>query len=102
MSNDTRKFPLFEAVYAIVLVLERLRINFPKCLKYFLGEKLSMQSLGVHLNKAAIAKQVGIDPTTVANYFEIPEDTLIGFTLPAFSRSVRKAQRQLPKFHWLS
>ncbi|MBM4254197.1 MAG: ATP-binding protein [Deltaproteobacteria bacterium] len=62
---------------------------------------ISAQMNGKIINKAAIAKQVGVDPTTVANYFEILEDTLIGFMLPAFSRSVRKAQRQLPKFYYV-
>lgn len=38
-------------------------------------------------------RQPRIDLSTVANYFEILSDTLIGFQLPAFSTSVRKAQR---------
>ena len=46
MSDDTSKFPLFESVYTIVVELERLRAIFPKRLKYSLGEKLSMQSIG--------------------------------------------------------
>ena len=62
---------------------------------------ISAQMNGRIVNKAAIAKQVGVDPTTVTNYFEILEDTLLGFMLPAFSRSVRKAQRQLPKFYFI-
>jgi len=62
---------------------------------------ISAQMNGKIVNKAAIAKQVGVDPTTVTNYFEILEDTLLGFMLPAFSRSVRKAQRQLPKFYFI-
>lgn len=62
---------------------------------------ISAQMNGKIVNKAAIAKQVGVDPTTVTNYFEILEDTLLGFMLPSFSRSVRKAQRQLPKFYFI-
>ncbi len=62
---------------------------------------ISSQMNGKIVNKASIAKQVGVDPTTVANYFEILEDTLLGFMLPSFSRSVRKAQRQLPKFYFV-
>ncbi len=45
MSDDLKKFPLFEAIYGLVLELERLRLRYPKRLKYSLGERLSMQSL---------------------------------------------------------
>ena len=62
---------------------------------------ISAQMNGKIVNKASIAKQVGVDPTTVSNYFEILEETLLGFMLPGFSRSVRKAQRQLPKFYFI-
>lgn len=62
---------------------------------------VAAQMNGKIVNKSAIAKQAGVDPSTVANYFEILEDTLLGFYLPAFSRSVRKAQRQLPKFYFI-
>jgi predicted AAA+ superfamily ATPase len=62
---------------------------------------IAAQMNGKIVNKAAIARQAGVDPTTVTNYFEILEDTLLGFSLPAFSRSVRKVQRQLPKFYFV-
>jgi predicted AAA+ superfamily ATPase len=62
---------------------------------------IAAQMNGKIVNKALIAKQAGVDPTTVTNYFEILEDTLLGFMLPAFGRSVRKAQRQAPKFYFI-
>ncbi len=62
---------------------------------------IAAQMNGKIVNKANIAKQVGVDPSTVGNYFEILEDTLIGFILPSYSKSVRKAQRQLPKFYFI-
>jgi predicted AAA+ superfamily ATPase len=34
----------------------------------------------------------------VKSYYEILEDTLMGFELPAYERSVRKQQRKSPKF----
>ncbi len=60
---------------------------------------VAAQMNGKIINKSAIALDVGIDDVTVANYFEILEDTLLGFNLPAFHQSVRKAQRQAPKFY---
>lgn len=62
---------------------------------------IAAQMNGKIVNKALIAKQAGVDPSTVSNYFEILEDTLLGFFLPAFNRSVRKAQRQAPKFYFI-
>jgi predicted AAA+ superfamily ATPase len=53
------------------------------------------------VNKSKLAREVGIDDVTVANYFEILEDTLLGFYLPAHHNSVRKAQRQMPKFYFI-
>jgi predicted AAA+ superfamily ATPase len=56
------------------------------------------QMNGKILNYTSIAKDIGVDPNTVQSYFEILEDTLIGIRLPGFSRSLRKQQRQAPKF----
>lgn len=62
---------------------------------------VASQMNGQIVNKSKIAKEIGVDDVTVANYFEILEDTLIGFLLPSHHRSVRKAQRQLPKFYFI-
>ncbi len=49
---------------------------------------------------ANIAKDVGISAVSVKNYFEILTDTLIGFFLPAYHTSMRKKQKQAPKFYF--
>lgn len=56
------------------------------------------QMNGQIINKANIARDVGVDDMTIAKYFEILEDTLMGITLPSFDRSVRQQQRIAPKF----
>ncbi len=58
------------------------------------------QANGTILNYANIARDVRTDPKTVTSYFSILEDTLIGFLLPAYHRSVRKQQRVNPKFYF--
>ena len=60
---------------------------------------IAAQMNGKIINKSKLAKEIGIDDVTIANYLEIMEDTLIGFTLPSYHTSVRKAQRQAPKFY---
>ena len=62
---------------------------------------VAAQMNGQIINKSRIARDVGTDDVTVANYFDLLEDTLLGFSLPAFHRSVRKAQTQAFKFYFI-
>ncbi len=50
------------------------------------------------INHRKIANEIGVDTKTVQSYFQILEDTLLGFYLPAFHLSVRKSQKMNPKF----
>jgi len=60
--------------------------------------EIAAQSNCKIINYSKMAKDVGVDDKTIAQYFSILEDTLLGFILPAFQRSVRKQQRVAPKF----
>lgn len=60
---------------------------------------IASQMNGKILNYSAIARDVGVDDMTIRSYFEILVDTLMGFYLPAFDRSVRKQQTKTPKFY---
>ena len=62
--------------------------------------EVAAQSNGAIVNYTNIARDVGADPKTVITYFSILEDTLVGFLLPAFHRSIRKQQRVNPKFYF--
>ncbi len=48
------------------------------------------------LNYANIARDTGVDPKTVQNYYQILVETNLGFFLEPYNRSVRKVQRQSP------
>lgn len=52
------------------------------------------------VNYSNIAKDVGVDTKTVQSYFQILEDTLIGFKLNPYHESIRKRQNQNPKFYF--
>ncbi len=60
---------------------------------------VASQMSGKIINKLSIAREIGVNDTTVTSYFEILEDTLLGFYLPAYHASVRKAQIMSPKFY---
>jgi predicted AAA+ superfamily ATPase len=61
--------------------------------------EIAAQCNGKILNFTHIARDVGVDTKTVQSYFQILEDTLVGFMLEPYHRSLRKRQRQAPKFY---
>jgi predicted AAA+ superfamily ATPase len=61
--------------------------------------ELTGQLNGEPINYSRLAREVRADDTTVRSYFEILEETLVGFRLPAYEKPVRKQQLQSPKFY---
>jgi len=51
-------------------------------------------------NFATIARDVGVSPPTVKNYFEILCDTLLGNWLPAYRQRPKRRTVESPKFYW--
>ena len=90
LSNYVETY-LKEEVFAEQLV--RGIIPFRKFLK------LAAQSNGTVLNFSKIAQDIGVDSKTTRSYFDILEDTLLGFYLPATEKSFRKQQLLSPKFY---
>lgn len=62
--------------------------------------EVAAQSSGDVVNYAHVARDVGSDSKTVQKYFQILEDTLIGFHLHPYHKSVRKQHLQNPKFYF--
>ncbi len=61
--------------------------------------QVAAQTSGQVVNFSNVARDVGVSDQTVKSYFHILEDTLLGFFLPAYDRSIRKAQGKAPKFY---
>lgn len=61
---------------------------------------IAAQMNGQIINYTRIADEAGADHKTIQTYFEILTDTNIGFFLNPWGRSVRKIQRQAPKFYF--
>lgn len=53
------------------------------------------------INKSKIATQIGVESSTIENYYEILEDTLLGFRLPGYETSIRKQVRLGDKFYFV-
>ena len=99
--NDEDRFQHLRA-YALTYLKEEIQVeqlvrNLDP-FRFFL--EIAAQTNGKILNNSAIAKQVGVDHKTVQSYFQILEDTLLGFLLPSFHQSVRKSQLKSPKFYF--
>ena len=62
--------------------------------------EVAAQSNTEVINYSQIGKDCLIDSTSVERYFQILEDTLIGFFLEPFHYSVRKRQKKSPKFYF--
>lgn len=62
--------------------------------------EVAAQNNGKIINFNNIAKDVGIDDKTIRSYYQILEDTLIGFFLDSFHHSFRKRLAQKPKFYF--
>ncbi len=62
--------------------------------------EVAAQSNAKILSYSKISRDLGIDDKTVKNYFSVLAETYIGFFLPSFHRSIRKRQRESPKFYF--
>lgn len=62
--------------------------------------EVAARQSGKILNHSKIARDVGADVKTVQSWYQVLEDTLIGFHLDAHHSSVRKQLRQAPKFYF--
>ena len=62
--------------------------------------EVAAQSNGKLVNYANIARDCDVDDKTVKIYFNILEDTWVGFMLEPFQHSFRKRLSQTPKFYF--
>jgi len=56
---------------------------------------------GQVINVSNIARDAGTARTTVADYLDILDDTLLTFRLPAFEARLRVRERRHPKLYWV-
>lgn len=61
--------------------------------------EVAAQSSGKILNYARMARDTGSDPKTIQAWYQVLEDTLLGFHVDGYHGSVRKQLRQAPKFY---
>jgi predicted AAA+ superfamily ATPase len=55
---------------------------------------------GQVLNVAGLARDAGVQRTTVNGYLEILEDTLVAYRIPGYEAKLRVRERKNPKLYW--
>jgi len=55
---------------------------------------------GEMVNYSNIASDCGVDAKTVKEYFSILEETLVGYMVPAYQKTVKRKLRQAPRFYF--
>lgn len=63
--------------------------------------KAAAMTDGEMVNYQNIAQDCGVSAKTVKEYFNILTDTLIGYMLPAFTKTQKRGTIQAPKFYFL-
>lgn len=61
--------------------------------------QLATESIGQEISYTSISNETSVRSKTIKDYFEILEDTLIGFLLPPWKNTVRKQLAGSPKFY---
>ena len=55
---------------------------------------------GEIINSNNIAQECSVHATTVSSYFDILEDTLIGYRIPAYTKVIKRRLVQAPRFYY--
>jgi predicted AAA+ superfamily ATPase len=55
---------------------------------------------GEIVNYSNIASDCGVKSNTIKEYFSILEDTLVGYMVPAYHKSLKRKEVQAPKFYY--
>jgi predicted AAA+ superfamily ATPase len=100
LTNDDDKREFLRAYTSTYLKEEILQEQLVRELRPFQRFlNIAAQSSGEVVNYRRIAQDIGASPPTVEGYFQILEDTMLGFRLPGYHPSARKQERLAPKFY---
>lgn len=96
--NPTRRLSAYIDVYLKEEIKEESLVRNLDAFHRFL--EVAALTDGEMVNYNNIALDCGVSATTVAAYFEILEDTLIGYRIPAYTKTMRRRLVQAPRFYY--
>lgn len=96
--NPSRLLSAYIDIYLKEEIKEEALVRNLKAFQRFL--EVAAICDGEIINSNNIAQDCGVSATTVNAYFDILEDTLIGYRIPAFSKVVQRKLVQAPRFYY--
>lgn len=97
-SNPSRLLSAYIQVYLKEEIKEEALVRNLSGFQRFLEVAALTDGEIVNINN--IAQDCGVSATTVSSYFDILEDTLIGYRIPAFTRVMKRRLVQAPRFYY--
>lgn len=96
--NPKRRLSAYIDVYLKEEIKEEALVRNLNAFQRFL--EVAALTNGEIVNYNNIAQDCGISTNTIINYFDILEDTLIGYRIPAFSKVQKRRLVQAPRFYY--
>lgn len=98
VGNPRKRLQAYIGVYLKEEIQEEAHIRHLASFNRFMD--IAAQSDGEIVNYTNIAQDCGVSATTVKEYFNILEQTLIGYMIPAFTMSKKRRAITAPKFYY--
>lgn len=96
--NPRRRLSAYIDVYLKEEIKEEALVRNLKSFQRFL--EVAALTDGEIINNNNIAQDCGVSANTVGNYFDILEDTLLGFRVPAYTKTIKRRLVQAPRFYY--
>lgn len=96
--NPSRMLSAYIDVYLKEEIKEEALVRNLNAFQRFL--EVAALSNGEIINYQNMAQDCGVSATTVSAYFDILEDTLIGYRIPAYSKKLKRRLVQAPRFYY--
>lgn len=96
--NPSRHLTAYIQVYLKEEIKEEALVRNLSSFQRFL--EVAALTDGEIINNNNIAQDCGVSAITVSSYFDILEDTLIGYRIPAFRKVMKRRLVQAPRFYY--
>lgn len=96
--NPRRMLSAYVDVYLKEEILEESLVRNLMGFQRFL--EIAALTNGEIVNYANIASECGVSAQTVKSYFDILEDTLVGYMIPAYTKVMKRRLVQAPRFYF--
>ena len=96
--NPERRLSAYIDVYLKEEIKEESLVRNLLAFQRFL--EVAAISNGEILNNRNIAQECSVNASTVSSYFDILEDTLVGYRIPAYTKVVQRRLVQAPRFYF--